>query len=188
MCQVRGGMQACSPGPAALGSHADRRHRSDTTLIAQSGMQMPSYRARASASAWPCGVEGNRRNGSLLDLLSLRPGSFGSPRPALHILLLPLARPSAAEDVLLEGGEAAWAVDCGPWLARSSNVHGPRTPVRPGGGVLSQLRNGSSRRSHGISHACLADGVPPGAVVPGEELGWRGRGTIFFRLLIKSHC
>lgn len=137
MCQVRGGMQACSPGPAALEAHADRRHRSDTTLIAQSGMQMPSYRARASASAWPCGVGGNRRNGSLLDLLSLRPGSLGSPRPALHILLLPLARPSAAEDVLLEGGEAAWAVglralacslvQC-PWAADASETR-RRGPV-----------------------------------------------------------
>lgn len=113
---------ACRParllGLQPWGAHADRRHRSDNTLIAQSGMQMPSYRARASASAWPCGVGGNRRNGSLLDLLSLRPRSPGSPRPALHILLLPLARPSAAEDVLLEGGEAAWAVDCGPWLVQ----------------------------------------------------------------------
>lgn len=112
---------ACRParllGLQPWGAHADRRHRSDNTLIAQSGMQMPSYRARASASAWPCGVGGNRRNGSLLDLLSLRPRSLGSPRPALHILLLPLARPSAAEDVLLEG-EAAWTVDCGPWLVQ----------------------------------------------------------------------
>lgn len=176
---------ACRParllGLQPWGAHADRRHRSDNTLIAQSGTQMPSYRARASASAWPCGVGGNRRNGSLLDLLSLSPRSLGSPRPALHILLLPLARPSAAEDVLLEGGEAAWAVDCGPWL---SNVHGPPTPVRPGGGVLSQWRNGSSRRSHGISHACLADGVPPGGR---WCLGWRGGDGFFSRLLIKSH-
>lgn len=123
---------------------------------------------------------GNRRNGSLLDLLSLRPHSFGSPRPALHILLLPLARSSAEEDVLLAGGEAAWAVDCGPWPST-----GRGRPVRPGGGVLSQSRNGSSRRSHGISHACLADGVPPGAVVPGEGTG-RGFSPFLSSLIIDN--
>lgn len=128
---------------------------------------------------------GNRRNGSLLDLLSLRPHSFGSPRPALHILLLPLARSSAEEDVLLEGGEAAWAVDCGPWPSSRPMSMGRGRPVRPGGGVLSQSRNGSSRRSHGISHACLDDGVPPGAVVPGEGTG-RGFSPFLSSLIIDN--
>jgi hypothetical protein len=115
--------------------------------------------------------------------------------------LLPLGRVPLQKTWLLEGGEAAWAVDCGPWPLGPSNVHRPRTPVRLGGGVLSQRRNGSSRHSHGISHACLADGVPSwgGDGAWGAGMEGRGRLPIFFEthlgmegkrmpsFLIKSH-